>query len=781
MRIRHSWQGKVFKSVSPMSDPPHRQKKRHIVAAVISFIFLVAFVSPPAICSSRAEKNQDIVFLVDTSSSMLDIFDDVRQAILDYVLDVRPGDNVVVITFGEAATLRIRQKISSDADIKFIERELAGLVPEDYHTNITGALDKGLKELERLDREYPEHLKTVVLMSDGKNNPPDTTEEHLTFEEILKKHKDIVKFEKTGLALFYLSLGDDPDPQVLSFMEDIQGLSFDLGKDISEPTKRREQPLTLAQVFVEPISIDLGVVSGPDVMVPASIAFFPSRGNPANNTISTGMRARFRDNPSWKTLVEVRPSTISCSTDPWSTILFFNVESLEEGTIVGTLELKPLHGQVLLIEPSEIPVTVTIRQPRVRVVQEGRLVFGPVKPQTDFKETQRVLLMPNEAATEELIEAGSGIEIPEGMSLKMDIQKGGDQQELAVTVKADKSFNPGHSMTLEGTIYLSGTKHKVAFSRDKLELRIEVAPPPAPSRAIVVPIKKFFSRVGKWIGFGLIGVILISIAGMGRYWWVNLRPQSALEGKLVLVRLKGKTINKSKPIRLNLHNIGKTLGRDSLMIGSSKSAGITLAHKSVSGHHCQISAEMDKGAKRLFLELCGEKRVKINGEKITEPTPLSDRDLIKIGAYTFRFENPHPYRQIVVRYLDGRIMKGTPASWDIETDGFGLLPRDALPGSTEEAYITFRNLKAVYFVRDFDGQIGKKLVSPKSQIHGIHMKLTFHDKEEVEGYTSEAYDAESPRFYFFPADQSGNIISILVERENLKNIEIFEKEKVTQH
>ena len=75
-------------------------------------------------------------------------------------------------------------------------------------------------------------------------------------------------------------------------------------------------------------------------------------------------------------------------------------------------------------------------------------------------------------------------------------------------------------------------------------------------------------------------------------------------------------------------------------------------------------------------------------------------------------------------------------------------------------------------MRDFDGQIGKKLESPETQILGIRMRLTFHDGERIVGFTAQAYDPASSRFYFFPADQSGNTISMLVEREHLRNLEI---------
>jgi len=748
------------------------RRGRALAAIAILLSFLIsAFSARLATASSSAETNQDIVFLIDISSSMRDIFDDVKRAILDYSRQARPGDNVVLISFGEKVSLRFRQKISSDKDVERIESELQNLEPTEYFTNITGALERGMEELRRLEQKNPDHRRTIVLMSDGKNNPPDDVARPMTFEEMLEQYPHLTR--EGGSGFFYLSLGEDPDPQVMSFMEEAGGLSFDMGEDGPHAAlEEKKQPLVFAQVFVEPVSIDLGIIHGPEASVPVSLAFFPYRGDPSGKTIMVSMSARFKGNPSWKTIVEVRPSAIDCSARPWSKSFTVRVDSAEQGTIIGTLELKPATGQVLFIEPSEIPITMTIRQPHVEVTLEERLDFGPIDPRWTYEETQRVLLIPNSEAEGEPIKASCSIVPPEGMSIAAKVEKNEGLLELVVTVATDESFSPEHSLTLEGTVRLTGSEHALSFSHDGLEIRIRSVPPGAESRSLGIAVSDFFSRAGKWIAYILIGALAATILGVGGYLWFSSRPRSALEGKLVLVHLRGKKPEKSKTVTINLHNVGKSIGRDSIIFGSAKDVSITLPHKSVAAHHLEIYAEMDKGVKRIFAEPVGKKFVIINLQKITEPTPLSDKDLVEIGAYTFRFENPHPYKQIVVRYLDRRIAKGTPATWDIESDGFGLLPRDALPGSTEEIFVSFADLKAVYFVRDFDGQIGKKLESPETQILGIRMRLTFHDGERIVGFTAQAYDPTSSRFYFFPADQSGNTISMLVEREPLRNLEV---------
>ncbi|MBI5119190.1 FHA domain-containing protein [Candidatus Poribacteria bacterium] len=746
---------------------------QHIIR-IIAFILLlcISLAHLHTVVCAQSEKSQDTIFLIDTSSSMRGIFGDVRLAILEYVKRARLGDNFVLITFGEKVDLRVRQRISSEGDKALVERQLAGLEPDQYYTYITGALDRGMEELRLLQSRNPDHLRTVVLMTDGKNNPPTELSQPLTFDEILKRYPELLT--KMGARFYYLSLGDNPDPDALAFMKSVEGSSFDLRKGILSSEEQKPQ-LNFAQVFVEPVSIDLGTVSGPSDTATVSLAFFPARGDTSKGVIETGISARFRDNPSWKTLLEVRPAAFNCSGKPWKTDIKIQIDALQEGTVIGTLELKPPAGQVFFIEPSEIPITVTVRQPQMAVAQEDRLEFGPIDPRRRFQETKSVLLKPNRAADEAVIQAEADLVLPDGMALTTSIEKRDDMRELLVTVATNENFHPKHSTTIAGAIHLSDAKQAIAFAKDSVEVRIEVMASEASSNKLFGALSwfgKWFKRVMAPV---LIGILAVAAIAFG-YRWLRSRPESALEGKLVLAHLKGGSVDRSKQRAVNLRAIGKSVGRDSLTVGSSKDAHVVLPHKSVSAHHCEIRVQIQEGNKRIFIEPIGRNSVIVNLQKIQEPTPLSDRDLIEIGAYTLRYENPQPFKQIVVKCLDGRILKGTPATWDIESDGFGLLPRDALPGSTEEIFVPFNDLKAVYFVRDFDGQIGRKIVSPASQIRGVHMKIQFHDGEEMEGFTSEVYNPYSSRFYFFPADQSGNTISLVVERQHLKSCRALDEQ-----
>jgi hypothetical protein len=715
---------------------------------------------------------QDIVFLLDTSSSMRNMFEDVRQAILDYARQAQVGDTIILITFGEKTYLSFRQKITSPEDVRLIERELAKVSPNQYYTYITAALDKGIRELELLDKREGEHISTLVLLSDGKNNPPPSVETPVTFGDLLKNYPTLLQNPRS--AFFYLSLGDKPDPDVVEWMETAKGRSIDLGEELADSSSESRQ-FVFAQILVEPISLDLGTISGPKATIPVSLAFFPARGDASGQEIQLGFKAIYQENPSWKTLLEAKPSGITCSKKPWTTSLSIQVDSLQEGTIVGTLELKPLPGHVLFIDPPEIPVTVTMRQPEIKVEKRERLKFGPIFPGAGHSEKKTITLTSNTEIEPDDIRVTPSIALPDEMSLDAKVQKLDSTLVLQIDVATREEIKTDHSLRFEGTVTLSGARYPINFSDDEIEVTIEVAPPPAQSGLI----ENIFSRMNARVIGVILGIPLAIAVGFLVFRYIRSRPASALEGKLLLINLNGQSRTTTKVTAVSLNSLGKSLRRDSVTIGSAKDAGFTLPHKSVDPYHCEIYVKMDKGTKRIFIGPAGKSKLIVNLQQVDGPVPLSDRDLLEIGAYTFRFENPHPFKQLVVKYLDGRILKGTPASWDIDSDGFNILPRDALPGSNEEIYISFADLKAVYFVRDFDGQIGRKLVSPATQIHGLHMLITFHDNEKIEGYTSESYSPESPRFYFFPADQSGNTISLLVEREHLKDIQVLDSGKQT--
>ena len=118
--------------------------------------------------------------------------------------------------------------------------------------------------------------------------------------------------------------------------------------------------------------------------------------------------------------------------------------------------------------------------------------------------------------------------------------------------------------------------------------------------------------------------------------------------------------------------------------------------------------------------------------------------------------------KVVVHYMDGRIVKGTTQDFHPNRPSFHILPPDG--GSAVE--IQCRQLKAVFFVRDFKGDSGRRdvcgyLAGPEETSQGKKLAVRFKDGELLCGY-SLAYTRERDGFFMSPADAGSNNLRIYV-------------------
>jgi len=114
--------------------------------------------------------------------------------------------------------------------------------------------------------------------------------------------------------------------------------------------------------------------------------------------------------------------------------------------------------------------------------------------------------------------------------------------------------------------------------------------------------------------------------------------------------------------------------------------------------------------------------------------------------------------KIVVRYQDGRLMKGITNDFFPNKDMFHLVPMDAPPGS-KPLEVHVPELKAVFFVKDFDGNPeynDRKEFDTNKPIVGRKIKVVFRDGELMIG-TTHGYQPNRPGFFVVPADLQSNI------------------------
>ncbi len=119
--------------------------------------------------------------------------------------------------------------------------------------------------------------------------------------------------------------------------------------------------------------------------------------------------------------------------------------------------------------------------------------------------------------------------------------------------------------------------------------------------------------------------------------------------------------------------------------------------------------------------------------------------------------------KIVVRYLTGKLLKGYSQDFMPNRPVFHLRPQGAKEDSPP-VEISFKDLKAVFFVKDF---VGNKLHKERKRpvegekIQGRLMEVTCRDNEVIVG-TSLGYDASRPGFFLFPLDPKTNNSKIFI-------------------
>jgi len=127
------------------------------------------------------------------------------------------------------------------------------------------------------------------------------------------------------------------------------------------------------------------------------------------------------------------------------------------------------------------------------------------------------------------------------------------------------------------------------------------------------------------------------------------------------------------------------------------------------------------------------------------------------------------FPKIVVRYADGDIIKGYTQDFHPARTLFSLWPTiNAAPA--DRIVIPMARLKAVFFVRDFDGNPDyreRKTFTVKGQ--GRRVEVTFTDGETVVGTTLN-YRPDGQGFFVSPADPGGNNTRVFVVSSAIRRV-----------
>ena len=126
--------------------------------------------------------------------------------------------------------------------------------------------------------------------------------------------------------------------------------------------------------------------------------------------------------------------------------------------------------------------------------------------------------------------------------------------------------------------------------------------------------------------------------------------------------------------------------------------------------------------------------------------------------------------KVVVRYSNGKVMKGFTQDFFPNKDRFHL--HSASKASGDAVEVLLKNLKAIFFVQDFDGNAKyneRKAYVEGEKPQGRKVEITFADGEMMVGSTL-GYDPSRPGFFIFPADPKSNNIRVFAISSSVKKV-----------
>lgn len=113
--------------------------------------------------------------------------------------------------------------------------------------------------------------------------------------------------------------------------------------------------------------------------------------------------------------------------------------------------------------------------------------------------------------------------------------------------------------------------------------------------------------------------------------------------------------------------------------------------------------------------------------------------------------------KVVARYVDGDLLKGTTMDFLPAKEHFWVSPA-AAEHDDHPVLVETKALKAVFFVKDFDGNPGhvdSRVLEFGRPLEGRPIRVTFNDGEVLVG-TTNTYKADRQGFMVEPADRYSN-------------------------
>ncbi|KPJ69058.1 MAG: hypothetical protein AMS14_11825 [Planctomycetes bacterium DG_20] len=320
-------------------------------------------------------------------------FQKVRSRLIEFIRnEVDLGANIAVVTFGEGAALVARERIRTDADKARLIQRIEKMKADAQATYMAAGIDIAVQALRALAKEHPGRSRMLVLLTDGKNQPPRSVppEHRLTFQKLLQSYKSLPGFKPGEDWFFWYCFIGKADEQTQKFVESMAG----------EP-KAVTGPWRFRKVRFNRVVVNLG-----DVATGDWTAEFPSQ---ADRKLGESLRATTRapgeyqlqfsdvllDEAGKGETITVSPRTVSMAKADQAVVLRLTARNVAAGERRGRIVIRS-PGKMVFVRPQQFHVRFRASAAEVLVAQRDGVRFGRIAP--GKAETKTIDLIPSEMA-----------------------------------------------------------------------------------------------------------------------------------------------------------------------------------------------------------------------------------------------------------------------------------------------------------------------------------------------------------------------------------------------
>jgi len=168
------------------------------------------------------------VYLIDKSSSMHWIFDEIRENLKEAARKSEPNDSFSIILFGDGTTTLASYRSMDESKKEILAKLLDSVYPDSFYTNLALAIKRGTESLHRYFQEDAAEDYTLVLVTDGKNNPSPNYVQDYTFEEALTQFPEFLPGKDWSFR--YIVLESQIDSELLAMVGKYGESLFDVEK-----------------------------------------------------------------------------------------------------------------------------------------------------------------------------------------------------------------------------------------------------------------------------------------------------------------------------------------------------------------------------------------------------------------------------------------------------------------------------------------------------------------------------------------------------------------------